>query len=106
MDGFIYEMPGLSRYRFSGKLECKNVETGRIIGAIGRKGRGRYFPLYMNDGIKTSIQYKEVEAYINHLKSVEQFNPLVFHHFIYYRPVLKMYYGVSKSKQHATIKNN
>lgn len=105
MDGFIYEMPGLSRYRFNHKGQVLSLRNNRILQRQKYTRSNNYCYQLMHDrDAYTSIMCREIEAYINNLRAIEQFNSLSFHHYVYYRPVLKIYYA--KYKKHATIKSN
>lgn len=87
-DNFIYEMPGLSKYRFNHKGECIHLKKGTPIQVEYRDTGSGSIRLRTDAGEESRIQLKEVKAYINHLKQLQEFNPLVFHHYVTYRPFI------------------
>jgi hypothetical protein len=44
-----------------------------------------------DDGKMTQIRCKEIETYIKHLKALDEYDPMVFHHAVIYRPLIKIY---------------
>lgn len=89
---FIYSMPCLSKYRFNHKGECISIATKQQyqLHSDPKRVKEPHYKL-KEDGKKHSsiVKLREVQKYIAHLKQVQEFNPLVFHHFIIYRPTIR-----------------
>lgn len=89
MKDCIYEMPCLTKYRFSDKGDCIHHRKGTPIKVeYSPTGSGSYH-IRDDDGLYVRIQLKEIIAYVKHLKQVEQYNPLNYHHYVVYRPILR-----------------
>lgn len=91
MSEYIYDMPCLSRYKFNHLGECMNIKTGGLPATRSRPNSpAPHYQLVDDMGKNANVSVREVIQYIKHLKQVQEFNPMVFHHFIIYRPVLRV----------------
>lgn len=89
MTDFIYQMPCLSKYRFNSKGECLTLRTKTILSPTIRGNKTPFYRVYDDRNKEQYLKTTEVMKYICHLKQLEQFNPMVYHHFICYRPIIK-----------------
>jgi hypothetical protein len=102
LDNFIYEMPGMARYRFNHKGECLNIRTRSKLNLTIRKGKRPFYRAYDDQEKEQYLTLAEVQQYIKHLKEVQEFNPLAYHYYVVYRPLIKH----SREGKHCKLKQS